>query len=103
MKRVNHLANLCLSLLLASCAITPKVSFENYVDTRSKPIFFQEKQTFSFDEVGVYFSNEFNGARLNSVEQLNDSTYQIGICQKMLQSIQVHFTHLRFGAIANNP
>lgn len=79
MKRVNHLANLCLSLLLASCAITPKVSFENYVDTRSKPIRFQEKKTYSFDSAGVYFSNEFNGARLNSVEQLNDSTYQIGI------------------------
>ena len=79
MRTINHLLNLGLSLALISCAITPKVSFENYVDTRSKPIFFQKKQSFSFEEVGVYFSNEFNGARLNSVEQLNDSTYQIGI------------------------
>ena len=79
MRTINHLLNLGLGLVLISCAITPKVSFENYVDTRSKPIFFQKKQSFSFEEVGVYFSNEFNGARLNSVEQLNDSTYQIGI------------------------
>tara|TARA_B100001093_G_scaffold520506_1_gene617087 strand:+ start:9703 stop:10929 length:1227 start_codon:yes stop_codon:yes gene_type:complete len=79
MRSVNHLANLCLSLVLASCAITPKVAFENYVDTRSKPIRFQEKKTYSFDSVGVYFSNDFNGARLNSVQQLNDSTYRLGI------------------------
>ena len=79
MRSVNHLANLCLSLVLASCAITPKVAFENYVDTRSKPIRFQEKKTYSFDSAGVYFSNDFNGARLNSVQQLNDSTYRLGI------------------------
>lgn len=79
MRTINYLLNLGLGLVLISCAITPKVSFENYVDTRSKPIFFQKKQSFFFEEVGVYFSNEFNGARLNSVEQLNDSTYQIGI------------------------
>ena len=37
------------------------------VDTTTKPIEKQVKKTYEFD--GVYFSNEFDGARLNNVEK----------------------------------
>ena len=65
--------------LFLACASTPKITFEDYVDTKSKNIRFQEKKVFSFSESGVYFSNNFKGGRLNSVEQLNDSTFTLSI------------------------
>ena len=68
-----------LCTLFLSCATTPKITFENYVDTKSKPIKFQEEKVFSFSKSGVYFSNDFQGARLNAVKQLNDSTFILSI------------------------
>jgi len=65
--------------LFLACASTPKITFEDYVDTKSKNIRFQEKKVFSFSESGVYFSNNFKGGRLNSVEQVNDSTFTLSI------------------------
>ena len=65
--------------IFLACASTPKITFEDYVDTKSKNIRFQEKKVFSFSESGVYFSNNFKGGRLNSVEQLNDSTFTLSI------------------------
>ena len=65
--------------LFLCCATTPKITFENYVDTKSKPIKFQEEKVFSFSKSGVYFSNDFQGARLNAVKQLNDSTFILSI------------------------
>tara|TARA_B100001996_G_C18662127_1_gene593490 strand:+ start:1229 stop:2461 length:1233 start_codon:yes stop_codon:yes gene_type:complete len=65
--------------LVVGCISTPKVFFKEPVDTETKPISFQKKRIFSFDESGVYFSNDFEGARLNNVNQLNDSTYILSI------------------------
>ncbi|MEN2282479.1 M14 family metallopeptidase [Algoriphagus sp. SE2] len=48
------------------------------IETVDKPISIQEKQTFDAGD-GVFFSNEFNGARLNRVDRLNDTLIQITI------------------------
>ena len=45
------------------------------LNTNDKPITFQERKTFAFEKAGVYFSNEFAGARLNNVVMENDSTF----------------------------
>lgn len=44
----------------------------NSTDTRSKPIFFQERKTFKFGN--IYVSNEFYGARLSSMYQASSNT-----------------------------
>ena len=62
-----------------SCISTPKVLFDDPVDTKNKSISYQEKKIFSFEESGVFFSNNFEGARLNNVYQKNDSTYVLSI------------------------
>ena len=54
-----------------------RVSFERPVDTSSKEIHFQHKTSYSFEEQNLTFSNEFDGARLNGVNQLNDSVYRL--------------------------
>ena len=64
----------CLSLLLSSCASVKEVQFENYIDTTQKAITFQQKKTFALNELGVFASNEFDGARLNDFKRVNDST-----------------------------
>jgi len=45
------------------------------LNTTDKPIEFQKKRTFAFEAAGVYFSNDFEGARLNDVRMVNDSTF----------------------------
>ena len=64
---------------ITSCASTPKVIFKQPVDTKKKSINLQSKRTYSFVDSGVYFSNRFEGARLNGVDQLNDSTYVVHV------------------------
>ena len=68
------------SALIASCA-TGKLKTYDVLkpsDTSNREISYQEKKIFSPDEV-VYADNQFLGARLNSFEKLNDSTYQATI------------------------
>jgi len=43
--------------------------------TTDKEIFPQHYRTISFNNTGVFVSNEFEGARLNDFYQVNDSTY----------------------------
>ena len=62
-----------------SCTSTAEVFFQDVVDTSDKEIKFQEKKIFSFDKSGVYFSNDFDGARLNNVIQKNDSTFILSV------------------------
>ncbi len=64
---------LCVSLLLA-CSGVKNVKFETPVDTSTRPIVKQIKKTYKLDQLGVYASNEFDGARLNGFEIKNDST-----------------------------
>lgn len=49
------------------------------VDTSSRPIEKQEKREFSFDADQVYFSNQFDGARLNQIERTAENSYTITI------------------------
>ncbi|NNE97990.1 MAG: hypothetical protein HKN25_03105, partial [Pyrinomonadaceae bacterium] len=49
------------------------------VDTTTKPIERQKRQVFSFESDGVYFSNDFDGARLNEIEQTDAGKYTITI------------------------
>lgn len=65
--------------LFVGCASAPEVLFKDRVDTETKSISYQQKRTFIFAESGVSFSNQFEGARLNAVDQLNDSTYIVFI------------------------
>ncbi|MGC6285195.1 MAG: M14 family metallopeptidase [Polaribacter sp.] len=65
-------------LLLTFCSTPKKVPFKNYVDTSSKKIKYQNKQTY-ITTSGVSASNQFDGARLNGFTQLNDSTFSVRI------------------------
>lgn len=61
-------------VLFIGCSSVKKVKFSDPVDTTTKPIAFQVKKTYSLTDVGIFGSNEFDGARLNGFEKLNDST-----------------------------
>ena len=61
-------------LIIVGCSGLKTVDFEIPIDTSSKNIQFQEKRTYKLMDVGVYASNEFDGARLNGFKKLNDST-----------------------------
>ncbi len=50
------------------------MSFETPVDTATRPIEKQTKQTYHIEELGIYASNEFDAARLNGFKKKNDST-----------------------------
>ncbi len=56
-----------------------EVYFPKNVSTTSRTINFQNKQMFKLSDIGVYASNEFQGARLNAFEKLNDSTISVSI------------------------
>ena len=49
------------------------------VDTSSKPTDRQAKGVFPFNEDGVYFSNDFDGARVNGIERTGPNAYTITI------------------------
>lgn len=61
-------------ITLISCKKDNTVDFEEYIDTTSKKIQKQEKKTYVLENKSIYASNEFDGARLNGFELLNDST-----------------------------
>ena len=89
---------LLIYIFIGGCVTTPKILFEDPVDTKNKRISIQEKKTFSFEQAGVYFSNDFLGARLNNVikKMIHLLSYQFS--QKINLLIQVHFMPLRYGA-----
>ncbi|MFY0629765.1 MAG: hypothetical protein JXR05_05245 [Flavobacteriaceae bacterium] len=61
-------------LLISSCTSLKEVTFKDYVDTTTKPIKLQTKKVFAIEQLDVFASNEFDGARLNNFTKLNDST-----------------------------
>ena len=69
----------CIILFLVQCNAPKKVKFEDPVNTKDKAITRQQKKTYSFDQPKVWISNEFDGARLNNAEQLNDSVIEVQI------------------------
>ena len=61
-------------IFLNSCKTTNSITFKSPVDTTSRQISYQEKKTYFLESLGLYANNEFDGARLNGLEKLNDST-----------------------------
>ena len=68
-----HIVIAIICLCVIACASPPKVKFETPVDTRSKKIYTQQKKTYQLNDIGLYISNEFDGARLNNVSKVNDT------------------------------
>jgi hypothetical protein len=66
-------------LLFIGCSSPKKLGYPEIIDTTTKPIVLQQKQQFSFPEMQLHLSNEFDGARLNKVEKVNDSLVLITI------------------------
>ncbi len=65
------------SVFILGCSTVKRISFPTPVDTKTKKIYKQNKQTFTLDDIGVFASNEFDTARLNGFEKVNDSTINI--------------------------
>ncbi|WP_460217856.1 M14 family metallopeptidase [Psychroserpens sp. MEBiC05023] len=63
--------------VLTGCSGVKEVGFKTPVDTNNKTIQYQKKQIYSLNNMGVFASNEFDGARLNGFEKLNDSTVKL--------------------------
>lgn len=61
-------------LIFVNCKSVDTVAFKTFVDTTDKPISVQNKQTYALNDLGVYVSNDFDGARLNGLKKANDST-----------------------------
>lgn len=68
-----------LPLMLFSCNRASTYNFPVDVDTRTKEIVMQEKQTWIFPEAGLTVDNEFDGARLNAIRRTNDTLYTVRI------------------------
>ena len=66
-------------LALVGCSGAKSVSFKSPVDTTTKRISTQTKQTYHLEHIGVFASNDFDGARLNGFEMANDSTAIVSI------------------------
>ncbi|MBK8147206.1 MAG: hypothetical protein IPK58_03045 [Acidobacteria bacterium] len=78
-----YLALLLAGLLQLGLAQDPRPVFQGstsvQVDTTSRPIAKQEKREFSFEADQVYFSNQFDGARLTEIARTGDNAYTITI------------------------
>jgi hypothetical protein len=77
-------APLLVSLLLCVSAGAQQSAFQGQapsrqVDTHSRPIDIQKKGVFPFEADGLYFSNDFDGARLNQIERTGKNRYTIFI------------------------
>mgnify|MGYP000173920333 CR=1 FL=1 len=78
---MKKLAVLVLPVLLFGCKSSQQWEGQGpiqVVPTENKEIAIQEKETYSTPS-GVSFSNDFEGARLNGVEQVNDSLFRVEI------------------------
>lgn len=66
-------------ILISSCSIVKPVIAKKPFDTSNKKIFLQEKRTFNFENIGVQLSNNFDAARLNNAEEINDTIISVSI------------------------
>ncbi|MBB4079800.1 hypothetical protein GGR28_002427 [Lewinella aquimaris] len=65
-----------LLLLVVGCSRRAQpYDFPRPVDTTDHPITEQVKRSYAFDDGSLTFDNQFDGARLNKLERLNDSTF----------------------------
>jgi len=65
--------------LLFACKTKQLVSKSIKIDSAKATINFQQKKIYKFNNNQLLFSNNFASARLNSIKQQNDSTFNIGI------------------------
>jgi hypothetical protein len=68
-----------LLLISFGCSSLKEVQFKTPVDTTTKTIDIQKKTIYAIDDIEVYASNKFDGARLNGFEKVNDSTVKVMI------------------------
>lgn len=66
-------------MVIYGCSSSQKVAFKEPVDTSNKVIISQIKKTFLINDLDVFASNEFDGARLNDFKKLNDTTAAVFI------------------------
>ncbi|MEX0316095.1 MAG: M14 family metallopeptidase [Allomuricauda sp.] len=76
---VLHLISIPYAFEMTAQTALKEVYFPKSVNTVSRSISFQNKQTFELTDIGIYASNEFQGARLNDFKKLNDSTIAVFI------------------------
>lgn len=69
--------NACSGLSQRSAKKSVPISIHTGATAAGPGVEFQKKRTYAFEEAQVYFSNEFNSARLNEVAALNDSTFRV--------------------------
>ncbi|MBT8316316.1 MAG: hypothetical protein HKP59_01680 [Lutibacter sp.] len=67
------------TILISSCSIVKPVIAEKPFDTSNKKIFLQEKKIFNLENIGVQLSNNFDAARLNNAEEINDTIISVSI------------------------
>ncbi len=68
-----------LIVFIVSCSSSRSIKFPNKVDTKDKPITFQNKRVEYVPEMEIYVSNDFPSARLNGIGIKNDSTIVLKI------------------------
>lgn len=73
-KQLLKLTIVCVFFVFIGCNSVSPVYFKTPVDTKTKPIVNQIKQIYSLNELGVFVSNDFDGARLNDVKMINDTS-----------------------------
>ena len=74
-----HLVLICGLYACVSTKNATTYDFPKPVDTTDKAIINQEKKTYGFEDIGVFVSNEFDGARLNGCRVVNNSTIEATI------------------------
>ena len=99
MKLSYHNFLLFIFLIIISCKSVDPVSFKTYVDTTTKSVLIQKKQTYTLNDLGIYASNEFDGARLNGLKKANDSTAILLINPENEPINKSAIMHLKFGQI----
>jgi len=73
-KSIHLISFLSLLLIVVGCGNLKIVDFKTPVNTSNKHVKVQQKRTFELSNVGIYASNDFDGAHLNGFEKVNDST-----------------------------
>ncbi len=82
MKIKHHIFFVAFAVLLGqACTVKKLVSLQQVrkMDSSAVKIKLQGRKVFAFEKEGVFFSNNFAGARLNELEKINDSTFNITI------------------------
>lgn len=77
--KISSLFCLSLCVIVNSCTNVKHVAFITPVDTKTQTISMQKKQVYELNDLGVFVSNDFDGARLNGLNKVNDSTATVVI------------------------